>query len=76
MNSPFSVKFNWDDFDNTSKLTSFQKHRIKNGYVSAVRDAIQETIDSSVSDRRNRRNELNAHNNPNDPFKLELGGEG
>ena len=76
MNRPFSIKFSWDDFDNTSKLTSFQKHRIKNRYVSAVRDAIQETIDSSVDDRDNRRSELNAHNNPNDPFKLELGGEG
>ena len=76
MNRPFSVKFNWEDFDNTSKLTSFQKYRIRNRYEDAVREAIQETINQSVEDRIDRRVELNEHKNPELPFELDIGGEG
>ena len=36
MSRPFSVKFNWEDFDNTSKLTSYQKHRIRKRYEEAI----------------------------------------
>ena len=76
MNRPFSVKFNWDDFDNTSKLTSYQKHKIRKGYMGAVRDAIQQTINQSVEDRASRRDELEAHKDPKQSFKLDIGGEG
>tara|TARA_B100000809_G_C14914602_1_gene451126 strand:- start:341 stop:571 length:231 start_codon:yes stop_codon:yes gene_type:complete len=76
MSRPFSVKFNWDDFDNTSKLTSYQKHRIRKRYMIAVKDAIQQTIDQSVEDRANRRDDLEAHQDPEQAFKLDIGGEG
>ena len=76
MSRPFSVKFNWDDFDNTSKLTSYQKHRIRKRYTVAVKDAIQQTIDQSVEDRANRRDDLEAHQDPEQAFKLDIGGEG
>ena len=76
MNKPFSIKYNWKDFDNTSSLTPYQKHRIKKRYIQAVEDAIQQTINESVEDRTERRNELEAHSDPKEPFKLDIGGEG
>ena len=76
MSSPFLIKYNWKDFDNTSKLTSYQKHRIKTRYKQAVKEAIQRTIDQSVADRAERRGELDAHSDPEQQFKLDIGGEG
>ena len=76
MSRPFTIKYNWNDFDNTSKLTSYQKHRIRKRYEQAVKDAIQKTINQSVEDRAERRDELEAHSNPEEPFRLDIGGEG
>ena len=76
MNKPFSINYNWKDFDNTSKLTPYQKHRIKKRYEEAVKDAIQQTINQSVKDLADRREELEAHKNPEESFKLDIGGEG
>ena len=76
MSRPFTIKYNWNDFDNTSKLTSYQKHRIRKRYEQAVKDAIQKTIDQSIEDRAERRDELEAHINPEEPFRLDIGGEG
>jgi len=76
MSRPFSIKYNWSDFNNTSKLTSYQKHRIRTLYKQVVEEAIQRTIDQSVEDRVERRGELNAHSDPKHQFKLDIGGEG
>ena len=76
MSSPFSIKYNWKDFDNTSDLTSFQKHRIKRNYRNEVKKVIQELINQSVKDRYERREELNAHQDPEEQFRLDIGGEG
>ena len=69
MNKPLAIKYNWSDFDNTSQLTSYQKHRIKKQCAKAVRKTIQEAINQSVEDRADRRSELDAH-------WLDIGGEG
>ena len=37
---------------------------------------LQEIINESISDKKGRRSELNAHNDPENPFKLDIGGEG
>jgi hypothetical protein len=37
---------------------------------------LQEIINESVLAKKSRRSELNAHNDPNNPFKLDIGGEG
>ena len=76
MNKPFSIKFDWKEFDNASSLTSFQKYRIKTRCKKAVKDTIQEVINQSIEDRESRRKELEAHKDPEDPFILDLGGEG
>ena len=76
MNRPFSIKFNWDDFDNTSELTSFQKYRIKNLYEDMVKTTIQKTINESVKERADRRKELDAHKDITNPFDLDIGGQG
>tara|TARA_R110000765_G_scaffold266144_1_gene365532 strand:+ start:253 stop:483 length:231 start_codon:yes stop_codon:yes gene_type:complete len=76
MSSPFSVKFNWDDFDNTSELTSFQKHRIKTLYEVRVKTVIQKTINQSVKERIDRRKDLDAHKDTANPFDLDIGGQG
>ena len=76
MSRPFSIKYDWDDFNNTSELTSYQKHKIKKRYVEVVKGAIQEIINQSVKDRAERRKELEAHKNPEEPFRLDIGGEG
>lgn len=76
MSRPFSIRYDWNDFNNTSGLTSYQKHRIRKRYEQAVKEAIQKTIDQSVEDRAERRDELEAHINPEEPFKLDIGGEG
>jgi len=76
MNKPFSIDYSWKDFDNTSKLTSYQKHRIRKRYTEVVKDAIQNTIDQSIEDRTERREELDEHKNPKEPFRLDIGGEG
>ena len=76
MSSPFLVKFNWDDFDNTSELTSFQKHRIKTLYEVRVKTVIQKTINQSVEERTDRRKELEAHKDTANPFDLDIGGQG
>ena len=73
---PFSVKYDWKDFDNTSELTSFQKHTIKDLYEDRVKTAIQKTINQSVKDRADRRKELDAHKDMTNPFDLDIGGQG
>jgi hypothetical protein len=72
---PFSVKYDWDEFDNTWELSAFQKHRIKINFQKEIVGVIQDIINESVKDKKHRRSELNAHNDPENPFKLELGGE-
>jgi len=76
MNKPFSIRFGWKEFDNTSKLTSFQKYRIKIRCKKAIKDTIQKIINQSIEDRGERRKDLNAHQDPNNPFTLDIGGEG
>jgi hypothetical protein len=76
MGNPFSIKYNWDDFDNTSELTSFQKHRIKTLYEGRVKTVIQKTINQSVKERADRRKELEAHKDTANPFDLDIGGQG
>ena len=76
MSSPFSIKYDWKDFDNTSGLTSFQKHRIKQNYRNEVKSMIQGIINQSIKDRDKRREELNAHQDPEQAFNLDIGGEG
>ena len=73
---PFSTKFDWGEFHNSWKLTDFQKYRIKRRYRKEVKDTIQHLIDQSINDKDHRRDELNSHNDPTDPFRLDLGGEG
>lgn len=76
MNKPFLVKYEWKDFNNTSELTSFQKHRIKTLYEDRVKTIIQKTIDQSVEERTDRREELDAHEDTTNPFNLDIGGQG
>lgn len=76
MSKPFLIKYNWKDFDNTSDLTSYQKYRIRIRYKRAVKEAIQKTIDQSIEDRADRRVELDAHRDPEQQFRLDIGGEG
>ena len=76
MSKPFSIRYNWSDFDNTSQLTPYQKHRIKKQCVNAVRNTIQATIDQSIEDRADRRLDLDSHTDPDDMFWLDIGGEG
>ena len=73
---PYRPKYNWDEFDNTCSLTGYQKLRIKIRFKRESREMMQEIINESVSDKKGRRSELDAHNDPNNPFNLELGGEG
>ena len=76
MNKPFSVKYDWKDFDNTSELSSFQKYRIKSLYKDMVKITIQKTINESVKERADRRKELDAHKDMTNPFDLDIGGQG
>ena len=76
MNNPYRPKYYWDEFDNTSKLTNYQKLRIKIRFKRESKIILQEIINESVSAKKGRRAELNAHNDPNNPFKLDIGGEG
>ena len=76
MNKPFTIKYNWDDFDNTWGLSEFQKHRIKRLFRKESKNFIQNIIDESVRERHMRRADLNAHIDPDDPFRLDIGGEG
>jgi hypothetical protein len=75
-NRTFYIKYDWGDFNNAWKLTDFQRHRIKARYKRCVKEAIQDIIDESIIDKGERRSELNAHNDPRNPFTLDLGGEG
>lgn len=76
MNKPFKIKFGWEDFENVSKLNDFQRYQIKRRHRDVAKDAIQKTINQSISDHNDRRSELNAHKNPENPFRLDIGGEG
>ena len=73
---PFLVKYDWKDFENTSELTSFQKHTIRKLYEDNVKNAIQKTINQSIKDRTDRRKELDAHKDTTNPFDLDIGGQG
>jgi hypothetical protein len=75
MSSTF-VEYDWKDFDNTTELTSFQKHRIKNISEDMVKTAIQKIINQTVEAREDRREELNAHGDAENPFRLDIGGQG
>ena len=76
MNKPYRPKYYWDEFNNTSGLTQYQKLRIKIRFKKESRKILQEIINESVSSKKSRRLELNAHNDPDNPFKLDIGGEG
>ena len=76
MNKPYRPKYNWNEFDNTRSLTHYQKLRIKIRFKRESKNILQEIINESVSAKRGRRSELNAHNDPNNPFKLDIGGQG
>ena len=76
MDKPFRIKYDWGDFDDTSRLTSYQKHRIKSRYKEEIKSAIQRVIHDSISARENRREELKWNEDPNNPFRLDFGGEG
>ena len=76
MKKPFIAKYDWDDFDNTWNLSDFQKYRIKRRYRKEIEGVIQDIIDESVQAKKVRRSELNSHTDPDDPFKLDIGGEG
>ena len=76
MNKPYRPKYYWNEFDNTIGLTDYQKLRIKVRFKRESKNILQEIINESVSDKKGRRSELNAHNDPSNPFKLDIGGEG
>ena len=76
MNKQYRPKYNWDEFDNTRSLTDYQKLRIKIRFKRESRKMMQKIINESVSAKRGRRSELDAHNDPNNPFKLDIGGQG
>ena len=76
MNTPYRPKYNWDEFDNTRSLTDYQKLRIKIRFKRESRKMMQKIINESVSAKRGRRSELDAHNDPNNPYSLDIGGQG
>jgi hypothetical protein len=76
MNEPYRPKYYWDEFDRTCSLTHYQKLRIKIRFKRESKIMLQEIIDESVSAKKCRRAELEAHNDPNNPFKLDIGGQG
>ena len=76
MNKPYRPKYYWNEFNNTSGLTHYQKLRIKIRFKRESKNILQEIINESVSSKRGRRSELDAHNDPDNPFKLDIGGEG
>ena len=76
MNTPYRPKYHWNEFDNTSGLTHYQKLRIKIRFKRESKIVLQEIINESVSAKKGRRSELNAHADPDNPFKLDIGGEG
>ena len=69
-------KYYWDEFDNAHKLTEYQKLRIKMRFKRESKSILQEIINDSVSAKKGRRSELDAHNDPNNPFNLDIGGQG
>ena len=78
-NKPFQISYGWKDFDGYDKLSSYQKHQVRTKFkeiTSDVRNTIQKTINKAIKDSTIRREELEAHRNPDDPFQLDLGGEG
>ena len=76
MNRPYRPKYNWDEFDNAHSLTDYQKLRIKIRFKRESRKMMQKIINESVLAKKGRRSELDAHNDPNNPFKLDIGGQG
>lgn len=78
MNKPllYRPKYNWNEFDNTRSLTEYQKLQVKVRFKRESKTMLQEIINESVSAKKNRRSELDAHNDPDNPFKLDIGGEG
>lgn len=76
MNKPYRPKYYWNEFDNTHCLTDYQKLRIRVRFKKDSKDLLQEIINESVSAKKSRRLELDAHNDPNNPFSLDIGGQG
>jgi hypothetical protein len=76
MNKPYRPKYHWNEFDNASSLTDYQKLRIKVRFKRESKSILQEIINESIAAKKNRRLELDAHNDPDDPFNLDIGGEG
>ena len=76
MNRPYRPKYYWDEFNNTSGLTQYQKLRIKIRFKKESKNILQEIINESVSAKKGRRSELDAHNDPKNPFSLDIGGQG
>jgi len=73
---PYRPKYYWDEFDNTFNLTHYQQLRIKIRFKKESKKILQEIINESVLAKKSRRSELNAHNDPDNPFNLDIGGQG
>ena len=52
------------------------EHEADNEKFNEITKFLQKIINESVSYKRGRRSELDAHNDPDNPFKLDIGGEG
>ena len=76
MNESYRPKYYWGEFDSTCSLTHYQKLRIKIRFKRESKIILQEIINESVSAKKGRRSELDAHNDPDNPFKLDIGGQG
>jgi hypothetical protein len=76
MNKPYRPKYHWDEFDNTRSLTEYQKLQVKVRFKRESKTILQEIINESVLAKKSRRSELDAHNDPDNPFNLDIGGQG
>ena len=76
MNKPYRPKYHWDEFDNTRSLTEYQKLQVKVRFKRESKTMLQEIINESVLAKKSRRSELDAHNDPDNPLNLDIGGQG
>ena len=80
MTPPFKIMYGWRDFKNYNKLSSYQKLQVRKWFsekeFSLIHNDIQKKINNTIKDSETRREELNAHNDPSNPFRLDIGGEG
>ena len=72
----FEISYSWDDFIDSGKLNVNQKMYAQKLFEQVESSKIRDSIQQVINDVIHSKEELEAHRDKKNPFRLDIGGEG